>query len=196
MASGGSFFIYLFRDQIRTMLLTARRVKAFGAEAEFAEIDNSIEHAGRKLTEVTQTSGKTESTRPDPRSFDKDLVDSLTDVNFSDLNSRPPLEAAAEATRRLSAAAHKILSHFGIPGDVIDSDSAGRVMSRITGDQRWPEVLSIIEDLNEASKRMTIFQGKPWPTPAKLNEAAKKLVGSTYRMRRVLPSLFTVAGPS
>jgi hypothetical protein len=184
------FAIVLFRNQIRQLILSARKLSMFGAEAEFERLEHQVRTAEKELNRVI-TPKNASTPRSEMSKREREIVASLTQVSFADLDSLSPLAAATEITSRLDEVTNRILAYFGLPAKVIDDKSAGTLMESITGDSRWPNWFTlrrlqrrIVELLNRD------YENERPKYQKKMDEEAKRITGAAIWQVGLLPKMF------
>src|SRR5262245_15782249 len=144
--------IWLFRRQIKTLILSARRVTAFGAEAEFADLEKRVKQTESQLgepinhEEKPQLSGADIAHRSEPGT-----VGSISYIDLGNLDSLEPIPAAIQVTKKLQEATSKVLKYFGVPDNAIDPTSAGAILAKITGVEQWTEFVPLVDELGRAA---------------------------------------------
>jgi hypothetical protein len=189
---------------LKTLVLNAKKITAFGAEAEFGQLGQQLKQTERQLDFAA--SDKSWKTSPPTRELpDEETISRLTSADFQDLDMSNPVKAAQDATQKVDVIVNNILDYFGIPVAVRGTDSAGVIMSRITGDERWPEVLDIIKDVKNFTmigladtyetmqssvlKVAPILKTQVGKWKEILEAYAKETIGANYRIVTLLPDL-------
>jgi transcriptional regulator NrdR family protein len=193
--------IFLFRSQLRTLILHARKVTAFGAEAEFSDLEKRVKQTERQLDQSSDDEEKSQSSDISAVVWPElETVDSLSYIDLTSLDSLQPIAAAVELTGKLTVAVSRVLKYFGVPETIVDATSAGAIMAKLTGIDQWSEFLPLVDELVRAAKVLDACQDSPiWlnivpdrgldANTGVLRDSAKKVGGAAYRLAKALPTL-------
>jgi hypothetical protein len=191
--------VYLFRSQLGTLMLSTKRVTAFGAEAEFEKLGQQLEITELQLDRVTAMEPIDEawkSTPPTRELPNKETAEKLTAIDFGGLDSDDSISAAEQAVRLLDSAMSNVLTYFDIPDTITDSHAIGQIMQFITGDKRWPGFMKVFSGIKDSIVEVgAIYNDAQRLSAAEVITRVRKSIqtniGMIYELALLLPRLIT-----
>jgi hypothetical protein len=197
------FTFWLFRKQLRTLILSAKKLTAFGAEAEFDDLEGRIRKTESQLGQSSsELEGSSSPLEDKEVRKGQESIAVLSYVELEDIISLDPIQAAVECTQRLQAAINEILKHFGVPQNLANPENAGDIMAKITDVSQWSDYLPLVNELDRATDVLSALQSGPrWlhivndqgfdANVVYLRDSAEKITSAVYRLSRVLPALMS-----
>jgi hypothetical protein len=190
--------IWIFRDQVRTLILSARKISAFGAEAEFEKIEEKVRQAEAQVDSLVDSRDTSPKALASPEGKSRaDVLRSLSSVDFSDLVASDPVSASAEVVRRLDGAVARILDYLGVPPS-LDVATKSEFMAEITDDQRWLGFLRAVGNLSDAAAEIKdLASDMQWNrivnSGGRLDKSARELINATYEITVLFRNLVEIA---
>jgi hypothetical protein len=187
----------MFRDQVGSLILNAKRVSAFGAEAEFAE-------AEIRISALDATIDNSKNTAGDDIGHEHAIVTTiraLVSFDFDELDSVGSVKAAVLMHERLEEAVTQALHFFNVPNRIMAAGDVGQFMQEITGVVEWSEFINLLDEQTRkirVLRRTWIITGKRsrfylspriYMSAESLMRRAKLVSAHVYRLARMLPVL-------
>ncbi len=191
--------MWLFRRQLRALILNAKTVSAFGAQAEFSVNEQSLQQTELQVSRSLEIQRPEGTTAIIESHSIVQRIESIVSIDPISLDSKDPADAALYSFERLKEGVSEALHYFGVPASSVDGVSAGVIMTRITGLEPWEELLDLFAEKEElmidAQRFLRLRKGRlsrlllSREVKAKFEMGSRRQSGHFFRMSRILITL-------
>jgi hypothetical protein len=187
--------LIVFRSQIGTLLQNARRIKAFGAEAEFGQLETQIKRTDLEVGAIEISPASSSIAVVDDTSAE---IAQVTNYDIADLDPDDPVSSVLLAADRLERVLLRVLDYLGFPAVVTYLPGAGAALATSTQVPQWSEIYQLgsemkqqareVQELNDAATK-----ARDKPAMEMVDRNARQLITQMYRIASTVPGYLKIS---